>query len=335
MTAGGASWPVIGHGWAVAWLAAAIRRGRLHHAYLFTGPEGVGRTTLALAFAQALLCAEPNAPCGECASCRRVAANTHPDVRLVEPEKGVLRAEQVREVTREASLRPVEARWRVFVLTHLEQAHPAAANALLKTLEEPPAHVVLILTTAATDVIPATLVSRCQVLALRPVEEDVLVNALVERGVHSDRARLVARLSRGRPGLALRILEDESFWQRREDVFTAVKTLAENRSRWVRLEKASHLARLAPEEVAEYLDLLTLVYRDVNLWQLGQEELIVNLDKKAEVAALAAQLPKESVQRMVADLVRTRRMVNTPVNLHLALDVLFLHAPAHLPASGR
>ncbi len=321
-------WPVIGHQWAVELLAHNIEHKSLSHAYLFTGPEGIGRTTLARTFAQALLCEADERPCGECHSCRRIAAGIHPDVWLVEPQEGVLRVEQVREVTREASRRPVEASHRVFILTHMEQAHPAAANALLKTLEEPPAHVILVLTAPTEDTILPTLVSRCQVLALRPVREEDLVAALQERlGLDNARALLLARLSGGRPGSAMRAHEDTDFWEMRDKAFDLVATFAQNGSRWVRLQAAEQWAREDLERRLTFLSMLQLIYRDILVLQEGKKEAIRNVDREDMLQSWAEGLHREQVAAYLRRLMDTHEYMHKNVNVRLALDVLFLHAP--------
>ncbi len=321
-------WPVIGHEWAVEMLAGALARGQLSHAYLFTGPEGIGKTTLALAFAQALICQAEDAPCGECDACRRVQGGIHPDVWLVEPQEGLLRVEQVREVTREASRRPLEAPYRIFILTHMEQAHPAAANALLKTLEEPPAHVVLILTAPAEDAILPTLVSRCQVLPLRPVPEETLVRALVaQHGVAEERALLLARISGGRPGGALRAHTDEAFWHQRDQAFALVATFAENEGRWVRLQVAEEQSRWDVDRLLAVLRLLQTIYRDVLLLQEGLSEALHNPDRAEELQTWAQALHPAAVREFLRRLIETQQHVQGNVNTRLALDVLYLHAP--------
>lgn len=321
-------WPIVGHRWAAELLAHHIENDQVSHAYLFTGPEGVGRTTLALAFAQALVCEAEERPCGVCRACRHVAAGLHPDVKLVEPEGGTLRVEQVREVTREASRRPLEAPYRVFILTHMERAHPAAANALLKTLEEPPPYVVIVLTAASEDVILPTLVSRCQVLALRPVPEADLVAALQERwGVSAQEAVLLARLSGGRPGWALRAREDTSFWALRDRVFDLVHTFAETPGRWVRLQEAERWAQEDEEHRLRLLHLLQGVYRDILVLQEGKEEAVRNVDRLDVLRTWADQLAVEDVAAFFRRLLDTQRYMQGNINARLALDVLFLHAP--------
>ncbi len=320
-------WPVIGHEWAAELLERAIARDQLSHAYLFTGPEGVGKTTLGLAFAQALLCPE-EFPCPECPTCRRIAARVHPDVWTVEPSGQVLRVEQVRDVVREASRRPVEAPYRVFILAHMERAHPAAANALLKTLEEPPEHVVLILTAPSEDAILPTLTSRCQVLHLRPVPDATIVRALVERwGMDEDRARLLARLSGGRPGLALRLHEDPEYWNVREELFQRVGSFLREGKRWPRLELADAWSRLDVSELFRRIKLLERVFRDILMVQTGRNEQLFNVDKEALLQEWARTLTEEEVRRFIAQAMRTEAYLRNNVNKRLALDVLFLRLP--------
>jgi len=157
-------WQVVGHEWAVELLKRSLTNGRVAHAYLLTGPPQIGKTTLALNFAQALNCQNPEGPCGECLSCRKIAHGTHPDVRVIEGQGGTIKIDQIRALQRQAALSCTEGRWKVFILRQMERATTEAANCLLKTLEEPPAHVILVLTASEADALPPTIVSRCQVL---------------------------------------------------------------------------------------------------------------------------------------------------------------------------
>ena len=192
--------------------STSLARARAH-AYLITGPRGVGRRTLGLRFAQALNCTNPvsaGVPCGSCDDCKRIEAHKHPDLNIIEAEVegGTLKVEQVRELRRLIVLRPFQARYRVAMLLRFQEANDAAGNALLKTLEEAPSYAVLILTAESSEGLLPTIVSRCEVLRLHPVALESIQHLLERKGADQDRARLLAHISEGRPGVALGMLAD-------------------------------------------------------------------------------------------------------------------------------
>ncbi len=196
-------WRTIGHQWAVEQLASAVGSGRISRANLFTGPERVGKLHLALEFAAALNCISDIPPCGACAHCTRIHAGVHPDVTIIRPDGGHVKIGQIRQMEYELALRPYEARWRVAIITEMQTATEEAENALLKTLEEPPAQAVLILTAVDAGLLEPTIVSRCRMLALQPVPADIIAEALKDRGIEPALADETARLSGGLPGWAL------------------------------------------------------------------------------------------------------------------------------------
>jgi DNA polymerase III delta' subunit len=176
-------------------------------AYLFTGPDSVGKGTLAYRFVAALLCPDSGKHEVECRSCRLVRNRTHPDVTVVEPEGATsLGVDQARAVVTRAALAPVESDRSIFIFPEAGTMTDQAANALLKTLEEPTASVVFILVAQSEDDLPATIGSRCRTIHIGRVPLDVMVSALEERGLSPAEAESVAVVSGGRPGLALALM---------------------------------------------------------------------------------------------------------------------------------
>jgi DNA polymerase-3 subunit delta' len=333
------SWPIFGHHWAVDLLDRALRAGRLPHALLLAGPTQVGKRTLALAVAAALICSAEEKPCGQCRSCRLVAQGVHPDVRLVSADdsergrEGVLKIDQVREVQREASLAPMEARHKIFVLRELERANLPAANALLKTLEEPPAQVVMLLTSARPHALLPTIISRCQVLTLRGLPQQMVAEALVGRwGASREQADLLARLAEGRLGWAVQRLTDENAWDERTRRMAQARDLP-RQNRVQRLAYAEELSRTSAA-LQPTLALWASWWRDVMLVQQGCSGSVRNVDLAADLAHDAAGFDPSHVQRYLARLQAAPTQINQNVNARLLLETLVLHLPAPRPGAA-
>jgi DNA polymerase-3 subunit delta' len=192
---------------AVAFLRQAAERP--HHAYVFAGPEGSGKAIAARAFAAAVLC--PDGGCGECRSCRLALGERHPNVFLVEPEGRDIHVDTVRdEVWHPAYRTAPEPGRKVFMIREADRLSPAAADTLLKVLEEPPADSVLVLLSARAHELPETILSRCHTVTFAALPERFVVDALVEEGLDADRARVAARLAGGNLGRARRLAESEA-----------------------------------------------------------------------------------------------------------------------------
>lgn len=326
-----ANWNLIGHEWAVELLKGQIASARLRHAYLFTGLAGVGRRTLALRLAQALNCANPPAPgdfCGACRACRGFAVMQHADLLLLERQEGdrEIKVEALRELTRALSRTPLEARIQVALLLNFEEASEEAANALLKTLEEPNLSVLLCLTAPDADSLPQTIVSRCELLRLRPVSVEQLASGLQEHaGLDPDEARLLASLSNGLPGKALRLHKDEAALEQRAVWLDAGEQLlsADRVQRFAFAEKASK----DREELRAQLLVWLSFWRDVVLRAANYSATLSNPDRAEKVSALAARLPLPVAKKALASVERTLGQLDTNVNARLALEVLLLDLP--------
>ena len=323
---------VYGHEWAQQLLQRAMQQGAVRHAYLFLGPEHIGKTTLARAFAQALTCENPTfdeglGACGQCRSCRLAAEGVHPDHRFVAPAPGKqLLIDQIREVVREAARSPIESRYKVFIISEFERANANAANALLKTLEEPSATTRIILVSHQPSGLLDTIISRCQLLRLRPLPEKQVVALLQQQaGVAApDDALRLARLSSGRPGVALALAHDPTAWQsyqQRVQTMLALlsASIAQRLEAATALEKDAHLETILQEWL--------LWWRDVLILQNQADALLVNQEQRAELERLAAQIDPSQVRRFIEALMKTAEILRKNVNRQLAIEALLLKMP--------
>lgn len=324
------TWQIAGHEWAAKLLQEHIARGDVRHAYLMTGPSGVGRRTLALQFAQALNCLQPPAPgdfCGTCRACLQIASMKHVDLSILQAEKegGVLKVDSIREVQHSLSLLPYEAHYRVALLLRFQEANPNAQNALLKTLEEAPARVILLLTADSAESLLPTITSRCETLRLRPTSLARLEQELVERGVGGEDARLLAHLSGGRLGYALRLKDDpERLEQRRAFIEDLLNMLGANRRE--RFTYAETICRDREALREAYLIWLSF-WRDLLLCAASPDMPLINLDLEEIIQGLAQKIDLATARARIVDLEQAVRRLDSNVNARLITEVLLLDWP--------
>jgi DNA polymerase-3 subunit delta' len=331
---------VVGHRQACALLERAALTNQVGHAYLLTGPEQIGKTTLARAFVTLLQCTGRAAvmaePCGACLACRKIAHGNHPDVTLVEPPAGKrwLPVESIRDIVHEAGLEPYEGRWRAFILPGAERMQAAPMNALLKTLEEPPPRVLLVLTSAEPEVLLPTLVSRCQQVPIHPLTHHEVAQALVERwGVDQTEAQELAGLAGGRLGWAVNAHALPELRQERAALIEQVIALAQAR-RGTRLRLVAALAGDA-ESARVAVDVWALWWRDVLLGALGADQLLSTASEGGTVARrLGRAIGPEAAEAFLRRLLTARRQLDQNANPRLALEVLALDMPVPGAAKG-
>jgi len=249
-----------------------------------------------------------------------------PDVQIISAEKNFIQIDQVRRLQSDSAIAPLEGRRKVFVIREIERATAPAANALLKTLEEPPPQVVLLLTSNRRDLVLPTVLSRCQIVGLRVLALRVVQDALVRRwDVPEEQAALLARLSGGRLGWAVAAATDTAAWQARAKYLDDLPALTAQ-GQFERLNYAEALSR-AGDGVETALGLWATWWRDLLLVQVGQADALLNIDRKAQVMQQAALYRPEQVQGALNDLVQTLHRLRSNVNARLALDVLLLRLP--------
>jgi DNA polymerase-3 subunit delta' len=324
-------WNLLGHDWAIDLLQAHISQNEVRHAYLFCGAPGIGRRTLALRFVQALNCTEPpqtGVPCRFCLTCRQIEKMQYSDLLVVQAEQegATLKVDQIRELQRSLALAPYQGRYKVALLLRFEEAHPSAMNALLKTLEEPAPQVVILLTADSLENLLPTIVSRCEVLRLRPLSLEQVSQGLQDRnGLPAEQARLLAHISAGRPGLAFRFvqqperLEQRAVWLNDLERLLPVQLVE-------RFNEAESLAK-DKENLRNILLVWLSFWRDVTLKSAGAGAPVTNLDRLQEISSLGDCLDLHAAGRIAGLLERAVDLLDRNINPRLIMENLMLDMP--------
>lgn len=316
----------------IAFFRRALETGHLAHAYILVGSEGVGKRALARALAQYVFCADRNDDsCGICRACRLIEADRFADVHWYRREEGrqQLRVEVIKQFLREVHLKPLESDHKVFVVEDADKLNPSSANRLLKILEEPPPEsLLLLLALDVRDFLP-TILSRCHVIRVRPLESDDLAARLrAEHGCTAHQAQYLSHFTMGSPGLAVR-LAGGNFFEERDALIDMVVSLREG-EHFAAAEQLFSLAGGADDAAQErretllrFFDVMALFYRDVLAASLdGGASAPVNADRAADVARLAGRLGLEGTRRILESIERARRAVVFNANQKLLLENL-------------
>ena len=328
------NWGLLGQEWAVEMLRQHLIHNSARQAYLFCGPPGVGRRTLALRFAQALNCLNPPAPgepCGICKTCKQIERMQYTDLTIIQAEKegGTLKVEQIRALRQSLSLKPYQGKYRVVLFLRFQEANASATNALLKTLEEAPSHAILLLTADTPEQLPPTIPSRCEILRLRPLPVEAVERFLKEQGADDADARLLAHVSGGRPGYALRLMQDKDTLDFRERRLVEIQQLLSStrRERFAYAEKLTERKNQGKERFRETLLLWLAFWRDVLLAVAGSDAPLVNVDHSSEIESMASRLSLGEAGQLVNAAERAVDRLDRNVNSRLLAEVLLLDWP--------
>ena len=319
---------ILGQENAAAILRNALLNGRLAHAYLFLGPEGVGKRLTALTLAKAMNCKSPSEmadSCERCPSCVKVNSANHADVIILESEGEVIKIDQVRDMQRRLHYRPLEGGRRACLIDSADRLNDAASNALLKTLEEPPDETHLILITSRPHKLLPTILSRCQWVKFKPLSRAHIVQILMK--VHSleeDRANFCASLAGGSAGEALALSNRVDF-QKRIDWLRAFADIPVKNTEEI-FETCERIAK-EEEEVNDLLELWKLWIRDLTVFKVqgeGPGEKLINHDLGLEVAEQAKKFSFARLDGLFGLISDVQRAIARNANRQLALETLML-----------
>ncbi len=327
---------ILGHQAILDRLRSAADRDALHHAYLFEGPRGIGRRKVADWLASYVNCLERDrAPCGSCSRCTTIAAGSHPDVIALEPDperaSGTITVDEVREIIRKSTYHRFDSNRRVLIIDPADAMLEPAANALLKTLEEPPDGTGFVLiTTSARRLLP-TIVSRCQLVRFGAVPADEIAGWLAERGV--DEPELCARLSLGSPGRALE-LADGGLDKRRQARSVLVRLGQSGTLKGVfdhdqKLTKGTARVKWMPDALVLF-EVLEELLRDVAVYASGSGAQLLHADEPELIADWSRRLWPGGVEQIQRALLDARDQFEVNVNGRLVLDRVFTTLRAQL-----
>lgn len=328
---------ITGHERPTEILKAAMSHGRLAHAYLFHGEARIGKCCTATSLVQALNCEHPESvgatdSCGQCGSCRHIAARTHPDYVVIEPDPELatpqIKIEQVRDIEHQFIYRPLMGERKICVIDEADRLTIGAANALLKTLEEPPGHGLFILISSRPQALPITIRSRCQALRFTtPARTQVEAALILQRNIPPEDARFLAVVTDGRIGEAL-TADIEDLRTRQQECLTLVapSTL---KSITAILSAAESWAKA--DRGTEMLSWLGRWIRDLVVVHVGGDcDQLLHLDKLLQLQQAAEQADLRLLLDLLNDLERTEQQAARHFNLHMTLENSLLRLRAAL-----
>lgn len=318
---------ILGHEQIIAHLQNAIEEDKVSHAYIFNGPEASGKMMLAEAFAMALQCeGEGKRPCLECRSCRQSADHNQPDIIYVSHEKpNTIGVDDIRtQINNDIDIKPYSSRYKVYIVDEAQKMNQQAQNALLKTIEEPPAYAIILLLTTNADSFLQTILSRCITLNLKAVKEDKIKEYLMKHYQIPDyQADICAAFSQGNVGKAIQLASSEEFGELKASVLQLMKRLED-----IDLYEMTGAVKQIAEyklSVNDYFDLMMIWFRDVlYLKATNDVDGLIFKDEVYDIKKQAAKRSYQGIETILEALEKAKIRLNANVNFDLVIELLLL-----------
>jgi len=325
------NWNLIGHDWAIQLLGGHIKNKSLRQAYLISGPKGIGKQSLAIRFIQAILCqnvSSAGTPCFSCSNCQRLERMEHPDLFPVRLQEGnsKIKVDQVRELIHSLSLSPYETKHKIGLIIDIEKATANTQNALLKTLEEPPDPVILILTATSVDSVLETIISRCEEIKLNTVPISTTASGLEKVfQVPEDQALFLAHISGGKPVNALGYFQDSSKLEQRSILLDDLLDLMAGNS----VERFLYANKMTrdPGQVLEILDTWYSFWHDILIKAGNARFPINNIDREDDLQKILQEIDLHSAKNAVQLIKNAVHLIKANANLRLTIEDLLLQLP--------
>lgn len=318
---------ILGHDMIKEHFKKAIEAHKVSHAYILTGEAGMGRKSLANAFAMTLLCEKGKIdPCMECHACKQVMTGNHPDLVYVTHEKpNSIGVDDIREQINDTiMIRPYSSYYKIYIVDDAEKMTVQAQNALLKTMEEPPAYAVILLLTTNQDAFLPTILSRCVQLKLKPLQDYVVKQYLVESlGIKEAEADVYAAFARGNLGKAIHLAESEDFRVMYDDVLYLLKNVKQMNIS----ELLDYIKKLKEDNqnIYECLDLMQLWYRDVLMFKTTKDiNLLIFKNEYGTINEMSQKSSYQGMDKIIKAVDKARIRLDANVNMELAMELMLL-----------
>ena len=318
---------IIGHDKVKDHLQKAIEYHKVSHAYILSGEEGMGKKTLAEAFAMTLLCERSEKePCMQCHACKQMMSGNHPDVIRVTHEKpGSIGVDDIRtQINDTVYIKPYSSSYKIYLVDEAEKMTPQAQNALLKTIEEPPAYAVIILMTTNQELFLPTILSRCIQLKLRPLKDSQVSDYLRGiMGIPEEKADVFAAFARGNLGKAIHLASSEEFGLLYRQILNLLKNLKEMDISML----LDSIKKLQEDQLDlhECLDFMQLWYRDILMFKVTKDiNTLVFKEEYAKVSSLCQISSYEGLELILNAIEKAKTRLDANVNADLALELMLL-----------
>jgi len=333
---------IVGQEQIVEHLQNAIKLKKISHAYIIEGEKESGKEFIAQIFAKTLQCEHPREEngfieaCNECHSCVQAKGNVNPDIKTITHEKpNVISVDEIRQYIRDdVSIKPYERPYKIYIIPEGEKMNTAAQNALLKTLEEPPSYVVIIILTSNIEAFLPTILSRCVVLSMKSVVDEKIESFLMkEYHVPDYKAKISASFARGNVGKAIMLSQNEYFENMKKDSFNLLQKMPRNNLNEI-LEMVKNIWDVKDDEfeiaakdrVSDFLDILLFFYRDVLVYKATESsENLIFVGEISYIRNAAESCSYEGLSKIVKEIEKARRRISVNVNTDLALEILMIN----------
>lgn len=317
---------IIGHKRVIDNLQKAIKKGTVNHSYIFEGPDSTGKTLVAEVFAKTLLCKEKMSfPCNQCSSCIKFDSHNHPDFYIETSTGNSIKKEQIEELQKTIRIFPYESEKKVYVIKDAHKMTKDAQNCFLKTLEEPPSYAIIILTVNNSYSILPTVLSRCQVIRFRPVENKLIEDILVKRyGQTQEKAKFISSFSNGVVGKAINLSQSERFNDIRNNVIDIIDCILKDNDKYRALSFVDFFEK-EKDSIDDILDIISVWFRDILVMkETNNSKIITNIDKLDIIKKQANKLSKNKINDIIDIVEKTKDDIKLNVNYQLSLEVMLL-----------